>query len=396
MLNTLYEVISTNYDIGRLFLLASNNTYEQERELYESQMPLLPLYVQEYVEYKSRKLSPSTLRAYVIDFIDFFTWIKELNTFGDFENISQIPLSVLEQLRIDMIEGKYLTHLNNLHKERLRKMKKRKKKTVSDMKSTSINRKLSSLKSLFYWLSNIAEDDNFKPLLNRNVMAKIELDKIKTDIKTKAQSLEGKILIGEEIDDFIRFIREEYQNRIDSKLAIKKFTENMERDIAIISLILSAGLRIAEVSNLDLADLDMTKEKVFVLRKGEKEQFVPFSTIAKKNLLQYLEIRSTRYKCPKDEQALFLTKQQQPYGVRMSKRAMQMMIEKYAAAFGKPMLSAHKLRHSMATRHYQRNQDIASLKEHLGHESIETTMIYTHVLSSDQKDKVERAERGED
>ncbi|MCM3402826.1 MULTISPECIES: tyrosine recombinase XerS [Cytobacillus] len=376
--------------------MASNNTYEQERELYKSQMNVLPNYVQDYIEYKSRKLSSATLRAYVIDFIDFFTWIKEIKTFGEFQHISLIPLSVLEQLRSDMIERKYLTYLNNAHRDRIRAMKTRKKRTVNDMKSTSINRKLSSLKSLFYWLSNIAEDENLKPLLNRNVMAKIELDKIKTNIKTKAQALEGKILIGDQIDDFIRFIRDEYPNKINSKLAVKKYNENVERDIAIVSLILSAGLRIAEVSNLDLSDLDLAEEKVYVLRKGEKEQFVPFSSIAKKNIQHYLEIRNVRYNSPKDEQALFLTKQQQPYGVRMTKRAMQLMIEKYAKAFGKPMLSAHKLRHSMATRHYQKNKDIASLKDHLGHESIETTMIYTHVLSSDQKDKIEYAERGED
>lgn len=317
-------------------------------------MNVLPNYVQDYIEYKSRKLSSATLRAYVIDFIDFFTWIKEIKTFGEFQHISLIPLSVLEQLRSDMIERKYLTYLNNAHRDRIRAMKTRKKRTVNDMKSTSINRKLSSLKSLFYWLSNIAEDENLKPLLNRNVMAKIELDKIKTNIKTKAQALEGKILIGDQIDDFIRFIRDEYPNKINSKLAVKKYNENVERDIAIVSLILSAGLRIAEVSNLDLSDLDLAEEKVYVLRKGEKEQFVPFSSIAKKNIQHYLEIRNVRYNSPKDEQALFLTKQQQPYGVRMTKRAMQLMIEKYAKAFGKPMLSAHKLRHSMATRHYQK------------------------------------------
>lgn len=359
-------------------------------------MLLLPVYVQDYIDYKSRKLSPATLRAYVIDFIDFFTWIKKNGSFGDFEDISQVPLSVLEQLRIDTIETKYINHLHDAHIARIKAMKGRKKRNDGPMKKTSINRKLSSLKSLFYWLANIAEDNNLKPLLTRNVMAKIELEDIKMDMKAKANVIEGKILVGKEIDDFIYFIQKEYMNKIESKLGKRKLEENMDRDIAIISLILSAGLRIAEVANLNLVDLDFSKDKVFVIRKGEKEQYVPFSINAKKHLRKYLEKRSQRYNAPKDEQALFLTKQQQPYGVRMTRRAMQLMIEKYAEAFGKPMLSAHKLRHSMATRHYQRNKDIASLKDHLGHESIETTMIYTHVLSDDQKDKVEYAERGED
>ncbi|MGE8081457.1 tyrosine recombinase XerS [Peribacillus loiseleuriae] len=372
-----------------------NSTYEQDRSIYEEKMLVLPDYVQRFIRFKKRKLAPSTLKAYVSDFIEFFEWIRIEKTKGSYDSISCIPLSALEIITTGDIVEDFLNHINDIHLLRLKNTNLKKKK-IDDLKKASVNRKLSSLKSLFYWLSNIAEDENLHPLLNRNVMAKIELTKIKNDPVTKAKSLEGKILIGEEIDYFLKFVSSAYGELPLATLAIKKYHQNKERDLAIISLILSAGLRIAEVANLNISDLHLSKDQVFVIRKGEKEQFVAFSSYARKHIQVYLDIRPQRYNAPKDEQALFLTKQQQPYGVRMTKRGLQTMIEKYGVAFGKPLLSAHKLRHSMATRHYQRNLDIAGLKEQLGHESIETTMIYTHILSTDQKDKIEKAERNED
>lgn len=362
-----------------------NETHlDRDRKYLYNHMEILPSYVHKFIRYKERKLAPSTLLSYTIDFEIFFNWLLRYRD-DKWESINKIPLSALEKLRVDDIEEEYLYYLSQ--KDKFEKAKANKPSTV--------NRKISSLKSLFFYLGNIAEDENLMPLLKRNVMAKIELKDLKIDKETLAEKISSKILIGKEIDDFRAYVADGYQRDIVNKLAIKRYLQNKERDTAIISLILSSGLRINEVANIAISDLDFLQERVEVVRKGNKNRYVSFSSIAATDIKEYLKIREDRYKAPKKEDALFLTLQQTKEGVQMTKRAMQLMIEKYSKAFGKPKLKAHGLRHSFATRFYQETKNIAQLKKILGHESIETTMIYTHVFSSEIKDAIEMVDRQE-
>ncbi|WP_425593723.1 tyrosine-type recombinase/integrase [Cytobacillus gottheilii] len=75
---------------------------------------------------------------------------------------------------------------------------------------------------------------------------------------------------------------------------------------------------------------------------------------------------------------------------RLSARAIEKMIEKYAKGFGKPSLSVHKLRHSFATRYHAEINDVPKLRRQLGHSSIETTMIYTHIKNEDLKTAISK------
>jgi site-specific recombinase XerD len=75
---------------------------------------------------------------------------------------------------------------------------------------------------------------------------------------------------------------------------------------------------------------------------------------------------------------------------RLSARAIEKMIEKYAKAFGKPSLSVHKLRHSFATMYHAEINDVPKLRRQLGHSSIETTMIYTHIKNEDLKTAINK------
>lgn len=249
----------------------------------------------------------------------------------------------------------------------------------------TINHKISSLRSLFFYLANIAEDENFNPYLRRNVMAKIQISRKKLDIETKAEKISEKILFGEEIDEFRKFLADKYGLLDLNTLTLTKYKQNKGRDLAIISLILASGLRIDEVANLNLADIDFVDNKVRVEKKGNKEKYVPFSSIAANDLKIYLEIREKRYKVEKDQDALFVTLQRTPVAAPMKKRSMQTMIEKYAITFGKTHLRAHILRHTFATRFHESHKDINLTKKQLGHESIQTTTIYTHVQDSRYK-----------
>lgn len=334
----------------------------------------LPWYVEEYINHKLRKLSTASLFNYCHDYKIFFNWmISEQLWTG---SIKDIPLERLEKLTVLEMEG----FLNFLHYQ-------------LNNKELTVNRKLSALKSLFNYLQNIAETPDLQPYINRNVMAKIEFNEIKETMETRANKMEGKILLGDEYEQFRLFVAREYGELNKDNKKISNFYQlNKERDTAIISLILGSGLRLSELVGLDLDDIDFSKYCARVIRKGNKEQFVYFSQIAMDDLQEYLSIRTAKYQVDKNLKALFVAAPMGPKGKsrRLTARSVEKLVEKYAAAFGKPALSVHKLRHSFATRYHAEINDVPKLRRQLGHSSIQTTMIYTHIRNDDLKLAVDK------
>lgn len=334
----------------------------------------LPWYVEEYIEHKRRKLSAASLLNYCHDYRIFFDWITEEQIFNGSKR--EIPLKLLEGLTVTQMDGflRTLKHaLNN--------------------KEVTVNRKLSSLKSLFNYLQNVAETAELKPYLQRNVMAKLEFNDIKEEKETTARKMVGKILLGDECEEFREFIAEGYAEVIRNNKKLRNFYEvNRERDTAIVSLVLGSGLRLSEVVNLDMGDVSIEESYVRVIRKGNKEQFVYFSSAASNDLQRYLEVRATRYNVPEEESALFVAAPTGPNKNprRLSARSIEKLVEKYAEAFGKPELSVHKLRHSFATRFHAEVNDVPKLRRQLGHSSMQTTMVYTHIGDAELKDAVNR------
>lgn len=333
----------------------------------------LPWYIEEYIDHRSRKLSPASLLNYVHDYKIFFQWIITEGLHNG--PIKDVPLELLNKLTVQQVENflNYLAfQLNN--------------------KPITVNRKLSALKSLFNYLQNIAETPELEPYISRNVMAKIEFNDVTESMETIANKMEGKILHGDEYETFRLFVADGYgQLHKDNKKLYNFHQFNRERDTAIISLILGSGLRLSEVVNLDIDDIDFNKCCVRVMRKGQKEQFVYFSKQALEDLKDYLAIRIERYRVEKNNKALFVSSPMGPKGTsrRLSARAIEKLVEKYATAFGKPSLSVHKLRHSFATRYHAQINDVPKLRRQLGHESIQTTMIYTHIRNDDLKKAVD-------
>src|SRR5690606_7993002 len=127
------------------------------------------------------------------------------------------------------------------------------RKNVQD----TIVRRIVSLKSLFHYLSQIAEDDDYYPYLKRNVMAKVEMRRTKRTESEKAERIQSKILVDEEIDNFRIFVASGYGETIrDNKRLYNYYIRNRERDTAIISLILGSGLRVSEVVSIDMDMVD--------------------------------------------------------------------------------------------------------------------------------------------
>jgi site-specific recombinase XerD len=338
----------------------------------------MPWYVEQFVDFKLPTLSPSSLLEYVRDYETFFGWLIA-EGLSEAQVPRDVTLAELEKLRMEQINA-YRIHLM-LDEERMNKR-------------VTIGRKLSSLRSLFHYLSQIAEDEEYYPLLKRNVMAKVSIKRT-GKAKDTAAKLAGKILIEEEIEEFIAFVAEEYGVRMEkNKQALFAYEQNRVRDTCLISLILRSGLRVAQVVNLDIGDYDLDKQIVYVFRKGDNDETfkapVYFRADAADSLRQYMALREDQYRPQRREKALFLALANgRTNGSRMTKRAIQQMVIKYARAFGKPYLSVHKLRHSFATDYYLRN-DLYKTQEQLGHASPETTEVYAHLTDKTMREAIDR------
>lgn len=349
----------------------------QDLKLLEQRLPSLPWFVEQFIQHKLADLSPSTLLEYTRDFESFFQWLI-------YEGLSAAPslphvsLTELENLSVGNVDT-YKLHLQLQKSNSL----------------TTRERKLASLKSLFHYLSQIAEDEEHYPLLKRNVMAKLRSRRLLSS-KLMAANLHGKILEDDvEIVAFCSFVERGYAAQIsDNPQAIHYYQVNRIRDTAIVKLILSSGMRVSEIVNLDIDDIDLTKKMAHIYRKrsddpGQK-QGVLFAETGKEALMTYLELRQKTYLPERCEKALFLAiPRGTTQGKRMSKRAIQQMVSKYAAAFGKPLLSVHKLRHSFATSYYLKN-DIYKTQRQLGHSSTETTQLYAQLTDKTMETAINR------
>lgn len=167
--------------------------------------------------------------------------------------------------------------------------------------------------------------------------------------------------------------------------------ENKERDYAIITIFLNCGLRLSELVGIDIKNIDFSECKLTVIGKGNKERTIYLNKACIKAIKEYLAVRpkeGIKVDDKKSKDALFLSKRRE----RISNRTVQYIVERELrkAGLDTSKYSTHKLRHTAATLMYQYgNVDIRALQELLGHESISTTEIYTHVNNEQVRNAVE-------
>jgi site-specific recombinase XerD len=159
------------------------------------------------------------------------------------------------------------------------------------------------------------------------------------------------------------------------------------RDRALIELLYAAGLRVSEVSSLDVSELDVRDRSVLVHGKGKKERIGVFGEPAARALNRYLHDGRPQLVTGK-ETALFLNR----FGGRLTARSVQTLVRKYATKAGLPLaVHPHLLRHSFATHLLDGGADLRVVQELLGHESPNTTQIYTHVSEAKKRETMEAA-----
>ncbi len=161
-------------------------------------------------------------------------------------------------------------------------------------------------------------------------------------------------------------------------------TEAGLRDRAILELMYSSGLRVSEVVDLQLNNIDLESAIVTCIGKGNKMRRVPVGASAIEWIRSYLAQR--RKKENIEIQNMFVS----PAGKRLTRQAIFVTIRDYAAKCGIDDVSPHTLRHSFATHLVQNNADIRSVQQMLGHADISTTQIYTHITSKQLKTNYDR------
>ena len=170
------------------------------------------------------------------------------------------------------------------------------------------------------------------------------------------------------------------ESSIDRMMALPD-TSNVKglRDRAILELLYGTGIRLSEMIQLDFGDIDLKNDTIKVMGKGKKDRIVPLGRKAKESLKNYFEHREklcTPQTGEGDRAAIFLSSR----GRRMYPKAVYLLVNKYIGSVSElEKRSPHILRHTFATHLLNRGADLRAVKELLGHESLSTTQLYTHV-----------------
>ena len=305
-------------------------------------MPKMPTAVDRYCSYcrTVKNRSVKTVSEYEHDLLTFFRFIKARESGDISENVlkeTDISCITIEDIGTITKEDIYV-YMDYLTK-------------VRGNSAVTRARKLSSLKGFFKYLVVTIKE------LENNPCEHMEGPRVKNKLP-KFLTLEESISLLEAADR-------------DSE------SKHRERDYCILTLFLNCGMRLSELTGINLSDLDREYRFVRVLGKGNKERIIYLNEACADALKKYISVRA-RAGEPKDKNALFISRNHR----RISNQMVQKIVYKYLdmADLGYKKCSVHKLRHTAATLMYQTGTvDVRVLKDILGHEQLNTTQIYTHV-----------------
>ena len=257
-------------------------------------------------------LSKNTVKAYETDIKGFIKWINKNNK----QSLLNIKESSVNQ---------YISYLFSLK-----------------LKSSSVNRKISSLKSFYLYLLK-------KKLIRHSPFSEV--------ISPKQEKYLPASMSESEVEKLL--------NSPDASKEIE------QRDKAMIEMLYATGMRISELVNLKITDIDMNRSVIKVMGKGSKERLIPFGESASEALFNYLKIRKDS-----SSKEVFISNR----GKKITRVAFWQRIKVYLLRENlKISISPHTLRHAFATHLLNRGADLRSVQLLLGHSDLSTTQIYTHI-----------------
>ncbi len=274
-----------------------------------------------------RRYSSNTVSSYSFDICDFTKFIRGLG-------------KIFKDIKVDDVKS-WILDL-----------------TERQIGKRSIKRKMSSLKSFYAWMY---------------LQKKVDSDPFEYVHSPKATHALPDFFSEKEIDSLL--------------VANEKRTDKLkDRDQALLMLMFASGLRASEVVNLTFNQVDFDNRIMKVSGKGNKDRLVPFTNSAKEAMLNYINgLRKDLLK--EDTKYIFLNSK----GNKMTVRGLEYILDEIEAKtglYGK--IHPHMLRHSFATKMLNRGADLRTIQELLGHSSIETTSIYTHVAYENMKETYEK------
>ena len=213
-------------------------------------------------------------------------------------------------------------------------------------------------------------------------MVKVKIKKPKDTLASRADNMKEKLFLND-TQSFLDYIDNEHEKKI-SKRAQVSFVKNKERDLAVIALLLSTGVRLSELVNLDMQDVNLATRTITVIRKGGKKDVVNIAPFGIPYIERYLEIRKGRYAASDSDKAFFLTTQNK-VPARLGTRSVELLVKKLSTAYGKPT-TPHKMRHTLATRLYEQTKDSLLVSQQLGHKGTAMVEVYAHVAAETTKE----------
>lgn len=310
-----------------------------------------PTFLNSFLDYTATILnkSPNTIKEYNYDLNNFLKFILMRFKMTDKKDIKEVDIhsmtiDTVAKITLEDIHA-YLFYLKNNFQS----------------KPATRARKVSSIRVFFNYISNKAN------LIEKNPAQNLETPKLDKRIPKYLSLDDSKKLL---------------------KVAVNNSDRNNERDYAIITLFLNCGMRLSELVGINIKNINFNDCKLSVIGKGNKERIIYLNKACMNAINTYLAVRPRDGVKSDSRDALFLSERKE----RISNRTVQYIVkqELYKAGLDTNKYSVHKLRHTAATLMYQYgNVDIRALQELLGHESISTTEIYTHVANDQVRNAVE-------
>ena len=314
-----------------------------------------PEYLNSFLDYSITILnkSPNSVKEYNYDIANFLKFMMihfKLTNETDYEQIDITKFSEQDLKKITLSDiHSYVSHLAIDNKS----------------KATTRARKISTIRIFFKYLSQKTN------ILEVNPAQNLETPKLEKRMPKYLSLDDSKKLLN---------------------AADNQDNRNYKRDYAITTLFLNCGMRLSELVGININDIDFNECKMTVIGKGNKERTIYLNKSCMVAINDYISSRPPQSLIKRDsknsEKALFLSEQKK----RISNRTVQAIINKelQQAGLDSKNLSVHKLRNTAATLMYQYgNVDIRALQELLGHQSISTTEIYTHVSNDQVRNAVE-------
>lgn len=297
--------------------------------------------------------STRTRLAYAYDIRLFFEFLHDTNSICKKMEITDYPLSLLNELtRMDIEE--YLEYITLYQKDG--------KDITNEERGKS--RKLASLRSFYnYYFQN--------EMIDKNPAALVPLPKKHDKEIIRLEPNEVAILL-DQVEDGTKLTKKELEYHKKTKV----------RDIALLTLLLGTGIRVSECVGLDISDVNFEVGGIKIRRKGGYEAVIYFGDEVETALLDYLEEREHIIPCEGHENALFLSLQNR----RIAVRSVENLVKKYASRVTSlKKITPHKLRSTYGTTLYKESGDIYLVADVLGHKDVNTTRKHYAALEDERR-----------